>query len=211
MDSRLAEVYGLGALGLQLLIQDQDMVKPEPSVPFFRVFRPMDVHRQLMPFADREIRLPVRAVASEVAGTILDERSAAWLRLDPPGHDIVVSGRWSSFPIEEVVAVLRRLGHVEVEGHVGVGSFFHGNPRSTDLHTQLLGVEDVVFVDCEFAGVFAFLDDIGDDLNVSRCGILATSTGVGPLAEIAGFEVGFENDCGGGDDAGEGGGQEQGE
>ena len=35
MDSRLAEVDGLGALGLQLLVQDQNAVEPEPRIPFF--------------------------------------------------------------------------------------------------------------------------------------------------------------------------------
>src|ERR1700730_147089 len=81
MDSRLAEVDGLGAFGLQLLVQHQNAVEPEPRVPFVLVLRPMDVHRQLVPFADREICLPVRAVAPEVPRTVLDERPAAFFRL----------------------------------------------------------------------------------------------------------------------------------
>src|SRR6266496_1136219 len=101
MDSGLAEVDGLGAFGLQLLVQDQNAVEPEPRVPFVLVLRPMDVHRQLVPFADREIRLPVGAVAPEIPRTVLDERSAPFFRLDPPGHDVVVSRRRGSLPIEE--------------------------------------------------------------------------------------------------------------
>src|SRR5580700_3653950 len=98
MDSGLAEVDGLGTFRLQLLVQDQNAVEPEPRVPFVLVLRPMDVHRQLVPFADREIRLPVRAVAPEVPRTVLDERPAAFLWLDPPGHHVVVSRRRRSLP-----------------------------------------------------------------------------------------------------------------
>src|SRR5882724_3388206 len=116
MDSRLAKVDTLRAFGFQLLVQHQSAVKPKPRVPFTRVFRPMDMHRQLVPFTDREVGFPVRAVAPEVARAIADQRSAARFRLDPPRHYVVPLRRRRSLPIEEIVAILRRLGHVHIEG-----------------------------------------------------------------------------------------------
>src|SRR5215475_6253675 len=73
MDSWLAKVDGLGTFGFQLLVHNQNAVEPEPRVAFVLVLRPMDVHRQLAPFADREIRGPLRAIAPEVPRTIFDE------------------------------------------------------------------------------------------------------------------------------------------
>ena len=86
----------------------------------------MDVHRQLAPFADGEIRLPLRTVAPQVPSAVPDLRATAFFGLYPPGHHVVVSRRRGSFPIEKIVAVLGWLGHIHLEGHVRVGSFFHG-------------------------------------------------------------------------------------
>src|SRR5262249_27842450 len=144
----------------------------------------------------REMRGRVRAIAPEVPRTIFDERPAPVFRLNPPSHDVVIARRWLSLPVEEVIAVLRRLGQVHVEGHVGVGAFFDRDPRSADLYTQLLGVEYIVFVDRELAGVLSLLDDVGDNLDVSQCRILAAGTGLAPLAEIARLETGLEDDLG---------------
>jgi hypothetical protein len=52
-------------------------------------------------------------------------------------------------------------------------------------------------VDRELAGVLSLLDDVGNDLNVSRCHILAAGAGLAPLAKIARLEVSFEDDLGG--------------
>src|SRR4051794_33559429 len=139
-----------------------------------------------MPFAGTKIRLPLRAIASEVSGTVTDDRSTALLRLDPPGHDVVVAGRRISFPIQEIVSVPRRLGHVHVKGHIGVGAFFDGHSGSANLHAQLLSVENVVLVDGELARVFSLQDDVGDNLDISRRRVLTASAGRVPLTEVAG-------------------------
>ena len=83
-----------------------------------------------------------------------------------------------------------------VEGQVGVGTFFDCDLRSADLHAQLLSVKQIVFMDRELAGVLSLLDDIADDLDVSRCRILVAGAGRTPLAEIARLEVGLEDDFG---------------
>ena len=44
MDSGLTEVDALGAFGLQLLVEYQNAVEPEPRAAFVFVLRPMDVH-----------------------------------------------------------------------------------------------------------------------------------------------------------------------
>lgn len=193
MDSGLAKVNGLGPFGLKLLIEDQNAVEPEPRVSFVLVLRPVNVRRQLVPFTGREIRFPVRAVAPQVPRTVLNECPAPFFRLDPPGHYVVVFRRRGSLPIEEVVAVLRWLDHVHVKGHVGVGTLFDRDRRSPDLHSQLLSVEYVIFVDGELAGVVTFLDYVGYDLDVSRCRILVARAGLAPLAEIARLEAGLED------------------
>src|SRR5687768_2121432 len=115
------------------------------------------MHGQLMPSADLEIGLPERAVATQVAGTVFYERPAAFFGFNPPGHHVVVSWRRTALPIEEVVPILGRLGHIQVEGHVSIRAFFYCYPRTADLHSQLLRVEDVVRMDREFARIFAFL------------------------------------------------------
>jgi hypothetical protein len=66
------------------------------------------VHRQLMPPADRKIRRPFRTVEPQVSGTILDQRSAPFFGLDPPGHDVVIAWRRLPFPIEEVSLAIRQ-------------------------------------------------------------------------------------------------------
>src|SRR3954471_2127023 len=118
MDSWLAEVYAFRALGLQLFIKDQNAVEPKPRAAFFFVLGPMNVHRELVPFTGGEISLPVRAVSPQVPRTVSDSRSAAFFRLDPPCHNIVVFRRRGSFPIEKIVAVLGWLGHIHMERHV---------------------------------------------------------------------------------------------
>src|SRR4029077_4524696 len=114
-------------------------------------------------------------------------------RLDPPGHDVVVAGRRAAFPVEEVVAVLGGILHVEEKREEGVGPLLDRDFWSIDLRTQLAGVEDVVIVNREAAGVFAGVDDIGDDLDIPRLDVLALAA---ELAEVAGLEVGFEEDLG---------------
>jgi hypothetical protein len=54
-------------------------------------------------------------------------------------------------------------------------------------------VEDVIFVDREAAGVFAGVNDIGDDLDMPRFNILALAA---ELTQIAGFKVGLEENLG---------------
>src|SRR5262249_20539418 len=106
MDARLTKIHVLGPLRLQLLIEDEFAVEPEPRVPFFRILRPMNVHREAMPFADAELVLPVDAVPPEIANTVLDRGASAFPRLDPPRHHVVVPRRRLALPVEEVVAIL---------------------------------------------------------------------------------------------------------
>ena len=44
MDSWLAKVNAFRTFGFELLVEDQDTVEPEPSIAFFAVLGPMDVH-----------------------------------------------------------------------------------------------------------------------------------------------------------------------
>ena len=67
----------------------------------------MNVHTQLMPLADGEIPLPMNALSAQVARAVFDERTGpVLLRLDPPGHHVVVARRRAAFPVEEIVAIL---------------------------------------------------------------------------------------------------------
>src|SRR6476660_3412573 len=138
-----------------------------------------------MPSTGGELRLPLRAVAAEIPCTIANCGATRVFRLDPPSHDVVVARRRISFPVEEVVAVLRRLSHVHPERHVSIRAFSDRHLRSADLHSQLLRVENIIFMNRELAGILPLLNDIGDNLNVSRRRILTARTCGGPLAEIA--------------------------
>ena len=156
----------------------------------------MDVHRQLMPLSAGEIRLPFRADAAKVTRAVFDLRPAAFFRLNPPRHHVVVSGWRRTFPIEEVVAVFRRLGHIQIKRHVGIGSFLNGDLRPADLHAQLLRVEHVGFVNSELSGVLALLNNVRNHLDIRRRRILAARSGLAPLTQIARLETGFEYDLG---------------
>jgi len=52
VDSGLAEVDGFGAFRLQLLVEDEGAIEPEAGVALGWIFRPMDVHGKVVPFAD---------------------------------------------------------------------------------------------------------------------------------------------------------------
>ena len=194
MNSRLGEVDALRPLRLYLLIQDHHAVPPELDIAFGRIFRPMNVHSQLMPLADGEIPLPMNALSAQVARAVLDERAGpVLLRLYPPRHHVVVARRRAAFPVEEIVAILGRIFHVHVKRHEGVGPLLDRDFGPIGLDAQLPRIEDVVFVDRESAGVFAGVNDIGDDLDMPRFDVLALAA---ELTEVAGFEVGLEENLG---------------
>ena len=190
MDAGLAEVDRLGTLRFELFVEDEFAVEPEAGDSFGRVFRPMDVHGEFVPLAGREIGGPFGAVAAEVPGAVFNKGAAAvGFRFHPPSHDVVIAGRGVALPIEEVIAVLGRVGHVEGEGHIRVRALFDGDAGAAELDAELARIEDIVFVDRDFGGVFALVDDVGDELDVAGGGVLATGAGLGPLGKVAGFEV----------------------
>src|SRR5262245_56673085 len=138
--------------------------------------------------------LPENALPAEVASAVLDGSTCAVLLwFHPPRHHVVVTRRRAALPVEEVVAVLGGVLHVQVERHECVGPFLDGELRPVDLNAELLRVEYVVLVDREAAGVLAGMDNVGDDLDMPRLGTLALTA---ELAEVAGFKVGFEEDLG---------------
>jgi hypothetical protein len=148
-----------------------------------------------VPPADGEVPLPVDALPAEVARAVLDGRAGPiLLRLHPPRHHVVVTRRRATLPVKEVVAILGSLLHVQVERHEGIGPFLDRDLRPIDLDPELLCVEHVVPVDRKPAGVITGVDDVRDDLNVPRLGTFALAA---ELAEVAGFEVGSEEDLGG--------------
>ena len=112
MDTRLAEIYALWPFGLQLPVQHQRPVEPKTDVALLFVFGPANMHGQLVPFSGSEFRFPLRSVASQIPGAVLDQGAAAIFGFNPPCHDIVVSGWRIAFPIEEAVAILGRLRHI---------------------------------------------------------------------------------------------------
>src|SRR5262249_40407127 len=95
-----------------------------------------------------------------------DRAGPVLLRLDPPRHHVVVARRRAALPIEEVIAVLRRLLHIHVERYEGVGPLLDRHLGPVGLDAELPRVEDVVLVDREAAGEFAGMDDVGDDLDM---------------------------------------------
>src|SRR5262245_4358022 len=133
----------------------------------------------------------MNSVSTEVAGTVLDERSTAGLWLDPPCHHVVVARRRTTLPIEEIVAVLRSFCHEYPERQVRIRAVFDPDFRSANLDPQLRSVKHVVAMNCELSGEFALLHDVRDD--IAGTGVLAAGAGSDPLTEITRLEIRLED------------------
>ena len=105
----------------------------------------------------------------------------------------MVARRRTALPIEEVVAILGGLFHIHVKRTEGVGPLLNRDLWPVDLRPQLLRVENVAIVNREPTGVFAGVNDIGDDRDIPRQNIPALAT---ELSEVAGLKVGFEENLG---------------